>query len=166
MGFAWRDSADVLRSMLRGRGQDPDAVRSTAEAWRAFADFLGTPVDGICRPVEDYDSDGFILQWGRTSWSSDRQSLTFTRQLAVAGKDDDKADEHWQPEYWQVNLELVYDDTEEIRDEFEADTGFYFFDGAESLSSELADVRDTCVPLRTAMRLAPLSSALTFDRAE
>ena len=156
MGFAWQDSAAVLGDLLRGRGQDPDAVTSTAEAWAAFEEFLRTDVEGICRPAEEYDTDGFIVGWGP-------RSLTLTRQLAIAGKPEDMADEFWQPEYWQVALELVYDDVADLRDEYEAETGFYFFDSADDVRDGLADVRGTCTPLREAMALTPVSSSLTFE---
>jgi len=155
MSFAWQDSAAVLGRLLRQRGQPPDAVGSTAQAWAAFEDFLRADVEGIC-PTDEYDSDGFILHWNR-------QRLTFTRQLAIAGKPEDMADEFWQPEYWQVDLALTYDPGSELVDEFEADTGFYCFDNAEDLRSGETDIPETCRPLRTAMGLIPVSSSLTFE---
>jgi hypothetical protein len=156
MGFAWQDSATVLGGLLRHRGQDPRGVTSTAEAWAAFEEFLQADVDGICRPVDEYDSDGFFVRWNR-------QFLTLRRQLAIAGKPEDMADEFWEPEYWQVDLELVYGDGEDLFDEYDADTGFYCFDNAEDLRTGHADVRGTCQPLRMALGRTPVSSSLTFE---
>ena len=156
MSFAWQDSAAVLGRLLRRRGQNPDAVTSTAEAWAAFEEFLLTDVEGICRPTDGYDSDGLIVQWSG-------QSLTFSRQLAIAGKPEDMADEFWRPECWQLDLELTYDGGTELLDEFDADSGFYCFDNAEDVRAGEIDIPEACVPLRTALGLPPVSSSLTFE---
>ena len=73
------------------------------------------------------------------------------------------ADEFWQPEYWQVELELVYDEGADLRDEYEADTGFYFFDSADDVRTGWPTSRRHVTPLRTAMALTPVSSSLTFE---
>jgi len=154
--------------LLRARGQDPAAVTDTAEAWAAFQEFLHAELEGIYRPSEDWDSDGFIVEWGRYSWNQHRQSLSFSRLIAVEGEHDDieDSDEHWQPEYWQVSLELIFDDSVEVRDEFESATGHYFFNGVQDLRAGLTDVSETCGPLNTALTLTPIASSVTFDRVD
>ncbi|BEL06484.1 hypothetical protein Q0Z83_046750 [Actinoplanes sichuanensis] len=88
-------------------------MHDVAAAWRAFTEFLALPVDGL-EPVEHH-ADGFMVQWGRYSWNDGLPSVTFTREFAVDVRDTWTADEAWyQPEIWQVNLDMVFPDTPEL----------------------------------------------------
>src|SRR5688500_18043879 len=108
MPIPWRTSADALAQILRRHGVEPAAVISVESAWLAFTEFLQVEVDGI-DPHPDADADGFIVQWGRYSWNDKRLSLSFTRQIAIAdGRDQENPD--WHPEYWQIDLQMCFDD--------------------------------------------------------
>src|SRR6476661_4955882 len=109
MGTGWRDSPEVLTRLLREHGQDPSHVTSVEASWQAFRSFLASPVDGL-EPDPQRDADGFIVQWGRYVWDDMRPSLTFTRQMAVNVKATWTESDWYQPEYWQVTLELIFDD--------------------------------------------------------
>ncbi|GAA4606451.1 hypothetical protein BJY16_005838 [Actinoplanes octamycinicus] len=128
MGFPWRDAAQILDGLLRRYDVDPDHVHDVPAAWQAFTAFLALPVDGL-EPVEN-DADGFMVQWGRYSWNDRLPSVAFTRQFAVDVRDAWTAPEDWyQPELWQVNLEMVFPDTPELAGvgrSSPADTGLDF----------------------------------------
>lgn len=118
----------MLNGLLRRYGVDPDHVHDVAAAWQAFTEFLVLPVDGL-EPVEN-DADGFMVQWGRYSWNDRLPSIAFTRQFAVDVRDVWAGPKDWyQPEIWQVNLDMVFLDTPELAD-FDrlapADTGLNF----------------------------------------
>lgn len=115
MGTGWRDSPEVLARLLREHGQDPSQVTSVEAAWQAFRSFLASPVDGL-EPDPQRDADGFIVQWGRYVWDDVRPSLTFTRQMAVNVRATWTESDWYQPEYWQVNLELIFDDAPALAD--------------------------------------------------
>ena len=129
MGVGWRDSPEVLARLLRERGQDPDQVTNVEAAWQAFRSFLGYPIEGL-EPDPDSDADGFIVQWGRYYGSDHRHpSLTFTRQFAVDVSATWTESDWYQPEYWQVNLDLAFDDAPALADVDQlevTDTGFDF----------------------------------------
>ncbi len=127
MGAVWRDSRELLARLLRDCGQDPDRVTSVEASWQAFRSFLATPVDGL-EPDPNSDADGFIVQWGRCSWNDRHPSLTFTRQMAVDVRATWTESDWYQPAYWHVDLELVFDDLPAIADvdQLEVhDSGFY-----------------------------------------
>ena len=128
MGVWWRDSPEVLARLLREHGQDPERVTDVEAAWQAFRSFLACPVNGL-EPDPDSDADGFIVQWGRYSWNDKRPSLTFTRHFAVDVRATWPESDWYQPEHWQVNLDLVFDDAPALADIDQlgtADTGFDF----------------------------------------
>jgi hypothetical protein len=128
VGVAWRDSHEVLARLLREHGQDPDRVTNVEAAWQAFQSFLAHPVDGL-EAGPDSDADGFIVQWGRYGQKDGRPSLTFTRQFAVDVRATWAEPDWYQPDHWQVNLELAFDDAPALADLGElavADTGFDF----------------------------------------
>lgn len=114
MGVGWRDSPEVLAGLLREHGQDPDQVTNVEAAWQAFRSFLANPIDGL--EPDDSDADGFIIQWGRWGWNDRRPSLTFTRQIAVNARATWTESDWYQPELWQLNLELIFNDAPELAD--------------------------------------------------
>lgn len=105
----WRESPEVFARLLGEHGQDPAHVTNVESAWQAFRSFLACPVDGL-EPGPDSDADGFVLQWGHYSWNDKHPSLTFTRQFAVDVRGTWTEQDWYQPEYWQVELDLVFDD--------------------------------------------------------
>lgn len=109
-------------------GQEPGQVISVTAAWQAFRCFLALPVDGL-EPGPDSDADGFIVQWGRYGWNDRAPSLSFTRPLAVDVRATWPDPDWYQPENWQVSLDLVFDDVPALAGLDEtgaADTGFDF----------------------------------------
>lgn len=128
MGIAWRESPEVLVGLLRRHGLARDRVDDIDKAWRAFCEFLAQPVDGL-EPGPDSDADGFIVQWGRYSWHDRLPSLSFTRQFAVDVRATWTETDWYQPEYWQVTLEMVFLDAPTLADLDQLnvqDTGFDF----------------------------------------
>jgi hypothetical protein len=108
MGVEWENTLEVLARLLRERGQDPERVTSVEAAWQAFRSFLACPVDGL-EPGPDSDADGFVVQWGRSSWNDKRPSLTFTRLFEVDVRATWTEPGWYQPESWKAELELVFD---------------------------------------------------------
>ncbi len=107
----WRSAAHELAHALRRHGVDPDAVTDVRMAWIAFREFAQVEFSGL-DPTPESDADGLIAQWGRYSWNDNKLSLSFTRQLAVIG-DTEPGEPDWQPDYWQVELVLLFDDAPE-----------------------------------------------------
>ncbi|SBT40724.1 ligand-gated ion channel [Micromonospora auratinigra] len=138
-------------------------------AWGAFAEFLQLDIAGI-DPTPDSDADGFIIQWGRRSWSDNRLILTFTRQLAIADVGDHD-DPGWQPELWQLALEMAFVHEADLvgLDSLDVhDTGIKFAPTGPLRAAALAHTRMTArryAPVRAAWLAAPASSGLSFDSA-
>jgi len=129
-----------------------------------FQEFLQTEIDGLT-PDPDADVDGFIIQWGRYSWHARRMCVSFTRQLAVPS-DCDCGDLHEQPDYWQVDLALVFDDAAGLavfENGYESDTGFYFEPAGARRDAAIAEA-EQYQQLQAAFRAMPLDSALSFER--
>jgi hypothetical protein len=170
MAISWRSSADFFAQILGRRGVAPDAVTDVEEAWGAFEEFLQVEIDGI-EADTNADADGFIVQWGCYSWNNRRPSLSFTRQLAVADQGD-RDDECWQPDLWQVDLELVFDDAPDLDgiDELPIhDTGFSFDPIGPQRSRELAEFRaemERYPQLRAIWRATPAASTMSMDRSD
>ena len=171
MGIAWRDSAEELAGLLRRHGLDPDRVDTVETAWQAFCAFLAQSVEGL-EPGPDSDADGFIVQWGRYSWHDGLPSLSFTRQLAVDVRDSWTETDWYQPEYWQVSLDLVFADTPALADldQLEAhSTGFDFSppgperDRAVSAAAEEIQRHGA---LRELWASRPVRSTITLDCAD
>lgn len=160
----WRRSADLFAQILRRHGLDPNAVADVAAAWRAFREFLQTEIEGLS-PDPGADVDGFIIQWGRYSWHGRRLCVSFTRQLAVPS-DCDCDDLHEQPDYWQVDLTLVFDDAAGLAvldNGHESDTGFYFEPAGPRRDAAIAEA-EQYQQLQAAFDATPLRSALSFER--
>ncbi|MEU4428752.1 hypothetical protein AB0F81_49770 [Actinoplanes sp. NPDC024001] len=169
MGFLWRDAAQMLAGRLRRYGVDPGHVHDVAVAWQAFTEFLALPVDGL-EPVEN-DADGFMVQWGRYSWNDRLPGLSFTRQFAVDVRDAWAGKDWYQPEIWQVSLDMVFPDTPELA-QFgrpgPADTGLDFSaPGPErDRAVRAVEQRLTQDPtLRAAWASRPARSSVTLDEA-
>ncbi|MFJ4829452.1 hypothetical protein ACIP79_05930 [Streptomyces sp. NPDC088747] len=154
--------------ILRQRGVEPDAVRDVDAAWAAFGEFLQIEVEGIERP--ENDGDGFIAEWGRCDWNDDQPSLSFGRLLAVtdAGNQDDP---DRQPEYWKVELQLIFADDPAWADVDSLgpqDTGFHYAEIGSPKLTELAEIRrfvESYPQLADMWRAEPTRSDLTLERA-
>jgi hypothetical protein len=161
----------VLAGLLREHGQDPNRVSSVEAAWQAFQSFLASRVDGL-EPGPDSDADGFIVQWGRYGWTDRCPSLTFTRHMAVDVRATWTESEWYQPEYWQVNLNLVFDDAPALADVDElevADTGFYFSPPGPEQDRAFREVEWEIQQYPTLQALwasTPVRSGLDLDHAD
>jgi hypothetical protein len=162
MGVPWRLSADELVRILHRQGVDPEAVTDVAAAWQAFREFLQVEIEGL---APDPDADGFIVQWGRYSWHGGRLSISFTRQLAVTDGCD-CGNPHEQPDYWQVDLALVYDDAPGLMlldGGHESDTGFSFEPIGPLREAALAAMQQY-EQLQAVLNVEPVRSQLSFER--
>jgi hypothetical protein len=161
----------VLARLLREHGQDPDRVISVEAAWQAFRSFLATPIDGL-EPGPGSDADGFIVQWGRYGWNDRRPSLMFTRQMAVDVRATRTDSDWYQPEYWQMNLELVFDDVSALADLDQLqvqDTGFAFSPPGPEQEHALREVEGVIQQYPTLQALwasTPVRSRLYLDNAD
>lgn len=171
MGVGWRDSLKALAASLREHGQDPGHVTNVEAAWQAFRSFLASPVDGL-QPDPDSDADGFIVQWGRYGWNDRCPSLTFTRHMAVDVRASGTESDWYQPEYWQLNLELIFADVPELADidELEVhDTGFHFSPPGPEQDRAFREVEreiQQYPPLQALWDSAPVRTNLNLDHAD
>jgi hypothetical protein len=149
-------------------GLIPHAIRDVNAAWKAFGEFLQDEIEGIERSEED--GDGFIVEWGRWDWNDDQPALSFGRLLAVndAGERDDP---HWQAEYWELELQLVFTEDPAWADldriGFQS-TGFDYNEIGEPRIASLAEicrVIESYPQLAAMSRAQPISSDLALDRA-
>ena len=167
MLIPWQSSAETFARILRRRGVEPDSVRDVEVAWGAFCEFLQVGVDGIEGPEDD--GDGFIVQWGRWDWNGGRPAMSFGRQLAVSvGHGPDEA--AWEPEYWQVELRLVFAEGPgwaDLDSLGRQDTGFRFGGMGMGRAVVLGEMRG---PLQSYPQLGalwqagPLRSDLALER--
>ncbi|WP_330440901.1 hypothetical protein OHB44_13520 [Micromonospora sp. NBC_00821] len=133
-------------------------MTDVAAAWRAFREFLDVEIEGL---VPEPDVDGFIVQWGRYSWQGGRQCVSFTRQLAVPSGSGDP-----QPDYWQVDLTLVFDDAAGLavlESGHQSDTGFYFRPVGPQRDDAVVEA-GRHLQLDAALTVRPAHSKLSFDR--
>jgi hypothetical protein len=171
VSIAWRDSPEELAKLLRRHGLTPDRVDNVEAAWKAFREFLAQPVDGL-EPGPDSDVDGFIVQWGRHSWHDRFPSLSFTRQFAVDVRDTWTETDWYQPEYWQVSLDLVFPDTPALADLAQLsvqNTGFDFSPRGSERDHAIGEAEWELQHYPTLQALwasTPLRSAVTLDRAD
>ncbi|MFG1898474.1 hypothetical protein ACGFIP_31115 [Micromonospora zamorensis] len=159
VGVPWPRSADEFTRILRKHGQEPGAVIDVALAWRAFREFLQVEIEELV-PEPESDIDGFIVQWGRYPWQGGRPCISFTRQLAVPSTSGDP-----QPDYWQVELTLAFDDAAGpvfLKGGDEADTGF-FFRPVGSLRDDAVTEAGRYPQLQAALTVTPARSVLSFD---
>ncbi|MGC5388763.1 hypothetical protein ACPXCJ_30120 [Micromonospora chalcea] len=167
MHIPWRTSVDEFAQILRRHGVEQDSVTDVEAAWGAFAEFLQLDIDGLDL-TPDSDADGFIIQWGRRSWSDSRLILTFTRQLAIADVGDHD-DPYRRPELWQLDLEMAFDDEDDLvgLDRLDVqDTGFKFAPTGPLRAAALSDTwaeTQRHGPVRAAWIATPASSGLSFE---
>jgi hypothetical protein len=171
MGVAWQDAREVLARLLRDHGQEPDLVASVEAAWQAFRSFLAAPIDGL-EPDPGSDADGFIIQWGRYGWNDMHPSMTFTRQMAVDVKGSWTESDWYQPELWQLNLELVFDDVQALAgvDQLGVrDTGFDFSPPGPERAHALREVERVIQQhpvLQVLWASTPVRSRLDLENAD
>ncbi|MEH0934073.1 hypothetical protein [Micromonospora psammae] len=157
----------MFAQILRRHGVEQDSVTECGAAWAAFAEFLQLNIGGIDQ-TPDSDADGFIIQWGRRSWSDNRLILTFTRQLAIADVGDDD-DPYRQTELWQLGLEMAFDDEAALigLESLDVqDTGFKFAPTGPLRAAALMDTwaeMQRHAPVRAAWIATPASSGLSFE---
>jgi hypothetical protein len=168
MPIPWRSSVDVFARTLRQRAVEPDSVRDVGAAWDAFGEFLQIEIEGIERP--ENDGDGFIVEWGRWGWNDDQPALSFGRLLAV-NEADDSDDPDWQPEYWKLELQLIFGEDPawaNLDSLGHQDTGFDYAEiGAPRLAA-LGETRrfiESYPQLAAIWRAEPTRSSLTLERA-
>jgi hypothetical protein len=138
----WRESADVLRDLLRQDGLDSDRVASPAAAWRVFLAFLAVDVAGL-ESAPDADADGFSVSWGRYSWNDNLPSLSFERHLAVDVSATWTETDWYQPQYWRVGLTMVFPDQAALADLDRlntSDSGIYYERRGPERDAVLAEV--------------------------
>ena len=161
----------MLARLLRELGQDPACVTNVEAAWRAFQSFLAHPVDGL-EAGPDSDADGFIVQWGRYGQKGRRPSLTFTRQFAVDVRATWADPDWYQPDHWQVNLELAFDEAPALADLGElaaADSGFDFRPTGPEQDEAFRDVEweiHQYPALRALWASTPAVSSITVYQAD
>jgi hypothetical protein len=159
---------DVFARILRQHAVEPGSVRDVAAAWDAFGEFLQTEVEGIERP--ENDGDGFIVEWGKWGWNEDHPALSFGRLLAVS-ESDDRDDPHWQPEYWKVELQLIFAEDPAWADLDRLghqDTGFEYDEIGAPRMAALGEMRrfiESYPQLAAMWRAEPTRSDLTLERA-
>lgn len=167
MPIHWRAGADGFALALRTHGLQPESVTDVEAAWQAFGEFLQVAVDGLDTDP-DADVDGYIVQWGRYSCNDRLPSPTFTRQLAIA--EGDVGDPDWQPEHWQMSLELCFADGSDlvgVESLNIQDSGFTFTPVGPDRLAGMADTRaliEEHEQLRAMFPKTPISSSLTFER--
>lgn len=168
MPIPWRSSVDVFARILRQHAVEPESVRDVDAAWDAFGEFLQVEVEGIER-LEN-DGDGFIVEWGRWGWNDDQPSMSFGRLLAVTGADDRDTSER-QPEYWKVELQLVFgeDPAWAALDSLgHQDTGFDYDEIGMPRTVALGEMRrfiESYPQLAAMWRAEPIRSNLTLEQA-
>jgi hypothetical protein len=140
-------------------------------AWKAFCEFLAQPVDGL-EPGPDSDADGFIVQWGRYSWHDRLPSLSFTRQFAVDVRATWTETDWYQPEYWQLSLDLVFPDAPTLADLDQLnvqDTGFDFSPPGPERDRAISEAEWEIRHYPTLQALwasTPQRSTVTLDQAD
>ncbi len=170
MAMHWKSSPELFALILRRHGLDPDAVDDVARAWSAFQEFVQVQIDGI-EPAED-DGDGFIVQWGRWGWNDNCPTLAFTRQFAV-NDEDDRNEEFWQPQRWNIELELFFADAPAWADldnmPWTNSMGFDFDPIGHERTAMLAQIAafiETLPQVSAMWRATPIGSALKLERAD
>ncbi|MEV1319968.1 hypothetical protein AB0J14_28255 [Micromonospora arborensis] len=139
--------------------------------WKAFREFLAQPVGGL-EPGPDSDADGFIVQWGRYSWHDWLPSLSFTRQFAVDVRGTWTETDWYQPEIWQVSLDLIFPDAPALADLDKLDvqdTGLDFSPPGPGRDHAIGEAESEVQRYPTLQALwasTPAHSAVTLDRAD
>lgn len=164
----WRTASATFEHILRKHGiPQPTAITDVDVAWLAFVDFSQTGFDGIA--PADEDGDGFIIQWGRRSWGDERLMLTLTRQFAVVDNGRDQNDPYFQPELWQLELNIAFNDqpalTAHLTGDDASNTDFQFDPIGPQRAAAMADARARAhqnALVRAMWSATPANSELTF----
>ncbi|OIJ65354.1 hypothetical protein WN71_024080 [Streptomyces mangrovisoli] len=179
---------EVFTRILRERAAEPDAVGDVDVAWDAFAAFLQVEVEGIAGSEDD--GDGFIVEWGRWHWNDDLPALSFGRLYAVTDAEAeaeaeavaeaeaeadgaDGADDGLggQPQYWKVELQLVFAEDPawaDLDSLGHQDTGFDHDGIGPPRAAALREMRrfvESHPQLAAMWRAEPVRSALVLERA-
>lgn len=168
--MSWRDSANVLRDMLRQQGLDPNRVESAESAWQVFRAFLALDIDGL-ETAPDADADGFTVSWGRYSWNDGLPSLSFSRHLAVDVSADWTETEWYQPEYWRVSLDMVFPDQPALADLDQLntqDSGIYYERPGPAMDNALREALwefEQSPTLQALWASTPLRSTIDLEQA-
>jgi hypothetical protein len=99
-------------------------------------------------------------------------SLSFTRQFAVDVRAEWTETDWYQPEYWQVNLVMVFPDQPALADLDRLNThnsGFYFERPGAGMEEALREVLwefGQYPTLQTLWASTPLRSAVVLERAD
>jgi hypothetical protein len=118
------------------------------------------------------DADGFIVQWGRYSWHDRLPSLSFTRQFAVDVRATWTEPDWYQPEYWQVSLDLVFPESPALGDLDQLnvqDTGFDFSPLGPERDHAISEAEWEIQHYETLQALwtsTPLRSTVALDQAD
>ena len=169
MDTNWKSSAELFAQIIRRHGAEPDAVTDVSTAWNAFQDFAQVELDGV-EPGED--GERCIIQWGCWDWNDHRPALVFTRTLAVNDHEGDRDDEYWQPQYWNVEIELLFADDPAWADledmAWRSSEVYYAPVGPERTASlaEAADFAKSLPQIQALWNATPTSSRLIVDRAD
>jgi hypothetical protein len=139
---------EIFERLLLSHHVDPDTLTDVESAWLAFTEFCQTGFDGL-------EDDGFVVQWGRYSWTDRTATLSFTRQYALADRVP-----------WQVSLDMRFAGFHTLAT---GDSGFDFTPPGPARAAALAAVRATVTEnphLYDLWRAVPRRSALTVERAD
>jgi hypothetical protein len=142
---------EIFERLLLNYHVAPDNVTDVESAWLAFTEFVQTGFDGL-------GDDGFLIQWGRYSWSDRTATLSFTRRFTLPAAGG--------PVRWQVSLDMRFAGFHTLTT---GDSGFDFTPPGPARAAALAAVRATISEtphLYDLWRAVPRHTVLTFDRAD
>ncbi|NUR74175.1 MAG: hypothetical protein HOU81_25480 [Hamadaea sp.] len=155
--------------MLRQQGHDPDRVGSPEAAWPVFRAFLAMDLDGL-ETSEGTDADGFAISWGRYSWNDDLPSLSFERYMAVDVPADWTETEWYQPEYWRLDLDMIFADSPAFSDIDKLntqDSGIYYERSRPAMETALREALweiEQHPTLRALWTSTPMRSTIDLER--
>ncbi|WP_430782416.1 hypothetical protein [Actinoplanes sp. G11-F43] len=143
---------EIFDRLMINHHVDPEKLGDVEPAWLSFTEFAQTGIDRLAPGPE---SDGFIVRWGRYSWSDRTAALDFTRRLTLLTDDG--------PQVWQVSLEMRFAGFHTLPT---GDSGLDFTPVGPRRASALAQVRATINDHPHLYELwcaVPRHSTLTFE---